>query len=50
MLNQIHLKLFRYSSGVIERGNKVVFEVVFECDICLPVEGMNIILFCKKYC
>jgi DNA-directed RNA polymerase subunit E'/Rpb7 len=35
-------KIIRYSSGVIERGNKIVFEVVFECDICLPVEGMLI--------
>ena len=33
-------KIIRYSSGIIERGNNVVFEVVFECDICLPVEGM----------
>jgi DNA-directed RNA polymerase subunit E'/Rpb7 len=33
-------KIIMYSSGVIERGNKIVFEVVFECDICLPVEGM----------
>ena len=35
-------KIIKYSSGVIDRGNKVVFEVVFECDICLPVEGMLI--------
>ena len=35
-------KIIRYSSGIIERGNNVVFEVVFECDICLPVEGMLI--------
>lgn len=35
-------KIIRYSSGVIERGNNVIFEVVFECDICLPVEGMII--------
>lgn len=34
-------KIIRYSSGIIERGNKIVFEVVFECNICLPVEGMN---------
>lgn len=33
-------KIIRYSSGIIERGDKIVFEVVFECDICLPVEGM----------
>jgi DNA-directed RNA polymerase subunit E'/Rpb7 len=35
-------KIVRYSSGVIERGNNVVFEVVFECDVCFPVEGMLI--------
>ena len=35
-------KIIRYSSGVIERGNNIVFEVVFECDICFPVEGMLI--------
>lgn len=35
-------KIIKYSSGVIDRGNKVIFEVVFECDICLPVEGMLI--------
>ena len=35
-------KIIRYSSGVIERGNKISFEVIFECDICQPVEGMII--------
>jgi DNA-directed RNA polymerase subunit E'/Rpb7 len=35
-------KIIRYSSGVIERGNNVVFEIVFECDVCFPVEGMHI--------
>lgn len=35
-------KIIRYSSGIIERGNNVVFEVVFECDVCFPVEGMLI--------
>lgn len=35
-------KIIRYSSGVIERGNTIVFEVIFECDICFPVEGMLI--------
>ena len=38
-------KIIRYSSGVIERGNNVIFEVLFECDICLPVEGMN--MYCS---
>ena len=35
-------KIIRYSSGMLERGSNVVFEVVFECDICFPVEGMII--------
>jgi len=35
-------KIIRYSSGVIERGNNIVFEVLFECDVCFPVEGMLI--------
>ena len=38
-------KIIRYSSGIIERGNKIIFEVIFECDICLPVEGMN--MYCS---
>lgn len=35
-------KIIKYSSGLIERGNNIVFTVVFECDICFPVEGMLI--------
>jgi DNA-directed RNA polymerase subunit E'/Rpb7 len=35
-------KIIRYSSGIVERGNNIIFEVVFECDICFPVEGMLI--------
>jgi DNA-directed RNA polymerase subunit E'/Rpb7 len=35
-------KIIRYSSGIIERGSNIVFEVVFECDVCFPVEGMLI--------
>lgn len=35
-------KIIRYSSGMIERGSNIVFELVFECDICFPVEGMLI--------
>jgi len=33
-------KLIAYSSGLIVRGNKISFEVVFECDMCFPVENM----------
>jgi DNA-directed RNA polymerase subunit E'/Rpb7 len=35
-------KIITYSSGLIERGTNISFEVVFECEICYPVEGMLI--------
>jgi hypothetical protein len=35
-------KIITYSSGLIERGNLISFEVIFECDICFPVEGTKI--------
>ena len=35
-------KIIKYSSGLIERGSNIICEVVFECDICFPVEGMLI--------
>ena len=35
-------KIITYSSGTIQRGNFISFEVVFECDVCFPVEGMLI--------
>ena len=35
-------KIISYSSGTIDRGNYVSFDVVFECDVCFPVEGMLI--------
>lgn len=42
-------KIIRYSCGTIERGNNVVFEVVFECDVCFPVEGMLVSCVVKNY-
>ena len=41
-------RILTYSSGTIQRGNLVSFEVVFECDICFPVEGMNISCVAKN--
>lgn len=32
-------KIITYSSGLVERGTNISFEVVFECEICFPVEG-----------
>ena len=35
-------KIISFSSGLVNAGNNVSFEVVFECEICFPVEGMLI--------
>lgn len=32
-------KIITYSSGTLKRGNFVSFDVVFECELCFPVEG-----------
>ena len=32
-------KLISYSSGLIDRAVNIVFEVVFECEVCFLVEG-----------
>jgi DNA-directed RNA polymerase subunit E'/Rpb7 len=32
-------KIITYSSGVIKNGVNISFDVVFECEICFPVEG-----------
>ena len=41
-------KIVTHSSGLIIKGNLISFEVVFECDICFPVEGMNIPCIAKN--
>jgi len=35
------INILTYSSGLID-GNSVIFDVVFECQACRPVEGMQI--------
>tara|TARA_B100000902_G_scaffold370900_1_gene396412 strand:- start:1226 stop:1765 length:540 start_codon:yes stop_codon:yes gene_type:complete len=40
-------KVISYSSGTIN-GDMVVFEVVFECEVSLPVEGMQISCVAKN--
>jgi DNA-directed RNA polymerase subunit E'/Rpb7 len=32
--------LITYSSGLIQKGNHISFEIAFECDVCFPVENM----------
>lgn len=41
-------KIVTYSSGMISRGTNISFEVVFECDVCFPVEGMLISCIAKN--
>ncbi len=41
-------KIISYSSGLVYNGNKIKFEVVFKCKICLPVEGMLIDCIAKN--
>jgi DNA-directed RNA polymerase subunit E'/Rpb7 len=41
-IKQNSSKIISYSSGTIERGNHILFDVVFDCDICFPVEGQLI--------
>ena len=35
-------KIISYSSGLVINGNKIKFEILFKCKICLPIEGMVI--------
>jgi DNA-directed RNA polymerase subunit E'/Rpb7 len=40
-------KIMTYSSGLVQ-GSSVTFEVVYECSICSPVEGMVINCIAKN--
>ena len=41
-------KIITYSSGLIVKGNLISFEVVFECEICFPVEGTLVSCIAKN--
>jgi hypothetical protein len=43
----VSVKVITYSSGKLH-GNDVVFEAVIKCNICSPVEGMNIRAIAKN--
>jgi DNA-directed RNA polymerase subunit E'/Rpb7 len=44
----VSTKIITYSSGIINRGINISFQVVFECDVCFPVEGMLISCVAKN--
>ena len=41
------VKIITYSSGVVD-GSDIHFQVVFECNVCSPVEGMHINCIAKN--
>jgi hypothetical protein len=41
-------KIITYSSGIIERGTTILFEVLFECLVCFPVEGTLVSCLAKN--
>ena len=41
------VQIITYSSGVI-KGSDILFEIVLECKVCCPVEGMHIICVAKN--
>ncbi len=41
-------KLISYSSGLIDRAVNIIFEVVFECEVCFLVEGTIIQCIAKN--
>ena len=47
-IKQNSSKVITYSSGIIYRGSSISFEVVFECEVCFPVEGMLISCVAKN--
>ena len=47
-IKQASSKIITYSSGLITNGSLVSFEVVFECEICFPVEGMLVSCIAKN--
>jgi hypothetical protein len=40
-VKQNSVKIITYSSGVV-KGDKIVFEIVYECEVCFPVAGMKL--------
>lgn len=42
------IKIITYSSGLVQRGNEISFEVVFECQVCFPVENMLMVCVARN--
>ena len=42
------VEIITFSSGLIVNGSHITFEVIFQCNVCLPVEGMHIECIAKN--
>jgi hypothetical protein len=41
------IKVITFSSGIV-KGNNILFDVVFNCEVCYPVSGMNLNCIAKN--
>ena len=41
------IRVITFSSGIV-KGENIVFDVVFNCDVCFPVAGMNLNCIAKN--
>jgi DNA-directed RNA polymerase subunit E'/Rpb7 len=41
------IKIITYSSGIV-KGENIIFNVVFNCEVCYPVAGMNLNCIAKN--
>ena len=46
-VKQKSVKIVTYSSGVV-KGDKIIFEIVYECEVCFPVAGMKLNCIAKN--
>ena len=41
------IKVITYSSGIV-KGENIIFDIVFNCEVCYPVAGMNLNCIAKN--
>jgi DNA-directed RNA polymerase subunit E'/Rpb7 len=41
------IRVITHSSGIV-KGEKIIFDVVFNCEVCYPVSGMNLNCIAKE--
>jgi len=46
-VKQGSIRVITFSSGIV-KGENIIFDVVFNCDVCFPVAGMNLNCIAKN--